>query len=131
MHNSVSKFNATGLSQSSQIVEAKKEDESIDTTVTVKHGGDMIVFHASENYRFNQLLDDACLYWQRTTAGGERCCVCMCVCVCFRELYVSILSPSPNISEGERERERERGRGREGEGEGEEEGYFATNQQNK
>lgn len=72
LHNSVSKFNATALSQSSQTVEAKKEDESIDTTVTVKHGGHMIVFHASENYRFNQLLDDACLYWQHTTAGGER-----------------------------------------------------------
>lgn len=53
-------------------LEKKKRESPIDITVTVKHDGDIVVFHASENYRFHQLLDDACHYWQRTKPSGER-----------------------------------------------------------
>lgn len=103
LHNNISEYDAAALSQSA---EDKKQNNFIDSTVTVKHDGGLVQFHASENYRFHQLLDDACHYWQRITPDGKRymqcvfkgegslfsssCaggfCLSVAVCVCFGEM---------------------------------------------
>lgn len=72
LRNRISTFDAVAASKNRLSIGEKKRESPLDITVTVKHDGDIVVFHASENYRFHQLLDDACHYWQRTKPSGER-----------------------------------------------------------
>ena len=74
LRDSISKYDAVAPFHSRPSVAEKTQESSVGITVAVKHHGDMIVFHASENYRFHQLLNDACHFFKCTTPDGERFC---------------------------------------------------------